>query len=280
MKRLRTVHNTKYSYAEAASVCHNEVRLTPRDKSGQRLVESHVVVHPEPDVMASRTDYFGNQVISFSINEPHEELVVLAESTVEVEGSKLDQKASVEWREARERLGSDLEACQYLYESPMVRVTDGLREFAKGCFPEGQPLLEGAWVMCQRIHKEFQYEPQATNVDTLVEEAFAKRRGVCQDFAHVMIGALRSVGLAARYVSGYLESSPGMVGAEASHAWVSVYALDLGWVDFDPTNKLMPQERHVTLGWGRDYADVPPVKGVTLGGGDQTITVGVGVTAS
>jgi len=280
MRTLRARHTTPYHYADAVSVCHNEVRLTPREFGRQRTLDSQVTVRPEPDVTGWRKDYFGNEVITFSIHEPHEELVIVAESRVEVNApAATELKDSPNWELVAKDLQEDLEACQFLFESPMVPTSPEFREYARECFPPAQPLLEGAWALCRKVHREFRYQPKSTSVDTPVTEVLVAKRGVCQDFSHVMIACLRSLGLAARYVSGYLESSPKFVGAEASHAWVSVYCPGSGWSDYDPTNDLIPQERHVTLAWGRDYSDVPPVKGVTLGARDHTITVGVGVVA-
>jgi transglutaminase-like putative cysteine protease len=176
----------------------------------------------------------------------------------------------------------DLDAYQFIFVSPMVAVNADVHAYAQTSFPPGTPILEGGMDLMQRIFTEFAYDKAASTVDTPVEQVLANRRGVCQDFSHLAIACFRSLGLAARYVSGYLETlpppgKPKMIGADASHAWVSLYVPDEGWVDLDPTNNIIPGERHVTLAWGRDYSDVAPVKGVVMGGGLHTLSVEVDV---
>ena len=176
----------------------------------------------------------------------------------------------------------DLDACQFVYASPLVTISPAAGDFARPSFPPGVPVLAGALQLMKRIFTEFTYDKSATSIDTAVDQVLAARRGVCQDFAHLMISGLRSLGLAARYVSGYLETKPPpgkpkLIGADASHAWVSLYVPAAGWVDLDPTNNLMPGENHITTAWGRDYGDVTPVKGVVMGGGIHTLSVSVDV---
>jgi transglutaminase-like putative cysteine protease len=186
------------------------------------------------------------------------------------------------WEQVRDELAAHdrpdtLEAFEYVCDSPFVAAGPELAAYARASFPAGRGLLEAVDDLCHRIHSEFTYEPNTTNIDTPLLETLKARRGVCQDFAHVMIGALRSQRLAARYVSGYLRSGADYQGAEASHAWVSVYLPGAGWVDVDPTNDIRPGTGHLTLGWGRDYGDVTPVKGIALGGGQQLVEVEVRV---
>jgi transglutaminase-like putative cysteine protease len=182
-----------------------------------------------------------------------------------------------------DRSAEGLEACQFAFDSSSIKVNAELASYAVPSFAPGRPLLEAALDLTGRIHRDFRYDPSATSLATPLEEVLALRRGVCQDFAHLQIGCLRSLGLSARYVSGYLHTVPPagsarLVGADASHAWVSLYCPGLGWIDLDPTNDMIPQEMHIVLAWGRDYDDVSPIKGVNLGGGRQSVRVAVSVT--
>lgn len=275
----RATHRTAYYYSEPVSICHNQVHLTPRSCARQRVVETALHVEPRPARITSRTDCFGNIAASFAILEPHDRLVVTADSVVEVLAQA--EAEPVPWEAARDRVGDAaddgaFEAMHFVFDSPFARAWPAVRSYAEDSFAAGRPLAEAAACLCGRIHRDFRYDAQATSVTTPVEEVFEQRHGVCQDFAHVAIACLRSLGLAARYVSGYLRSAPGMVGAEASHAWISVYGPG-GWIDFDPTNDVAAGLNHVTVAWGRDYGDVAPVRGVALGGGEHTVTVSVGV---
>jgi transglutaminase-like putative cysteine protease len=233
--------------------------------------------------MTTRTDYFGNQVSSFSVLEPHETLTITATSIVDVQPAQGELGSALSWEEARRMMAAPpdeecLAACEYAYDSPFVRASKELSEYAEADFKAGRPLFEAARELSSRIHREFKYKPKSTSIDTPVEEVLKTKQGVCQDFAHLMIGALRSMGLAARYISGYLKSGAELQGADASHAWVAVFIPGTGWVSFDPTNDVTPSEGHLTLAWGRDYGDVTPLKGISLGGGgDETIEVEVRV---
>jgi transglutaminase-like putative cysteine protease len=230
-------------------------------------------------------DHFGNPVVYFALQEPHWSLEVVATACVTVEAPAPDLSASIAWDALRTRLLADaspasLEARELLLDSPMVPLGPELAAYAAPSFPPGRPLLEAVHDFNRRLHREFVYEPNFTTVTTPVLEVLANRRGVCQDFAHVAIGCLRSLGVPARYVSGYIESvpPPGQApvrGAGASHAWLAVYDPNLGWVDFDPTNDQIVGEQHVTVAWGRDYGDVTPLKGVVFGGGAHTLDVAV-----
>jgi transglutaminase-like putative cysteine protease len=186
------------------------------------------------------------------------------------------------WEEARSRVAlpddrESLDASEFLFDSFYVTRAPEFEGYAEPSFAAGRPLFEAVQDLSTRIYKDFAYKPKATSIDMPLRDVFRLRRGVCQDFAHIMIASLRSWQLPARYVSGYLRSGAKFMGAEASHAWVSAYIPDFGWVDFDPTNNVLPQEGHVILGWGRDYGDVTPVKGISLGGGGQTVDVAVRV---
>jgi transglutaminase-like putative cysteine protease len=227
-------------------------------------------------------------VTFFAVQEPHRTLTVTARSTVEVtprEGPSPDHTPA--WETIRDTLRHDrsaavLEAYQYLFDSPHITCSARLRHYAAPSFRPGQPLFGAVFDLTRRIHTDFTYDPQATSVSTPLHDVLRARRGVCQDFAQVQIGCLRTLGLAARYVSGYLVTQPPpgeprLVGADASHAWVSVYCPGYGWIDVDPTNNVLPSERHITVALGRDYSDVSPIKGILLGGGQHTMRVAVDV---
>jgi transglutaminase-like putative cysteine protease len=283
----RVTHVTTYRYEEPASVCHNELRLTPRSSGRQRTRRSQLRVDPTPSVLAPQVDFFGNQVHFVALHEPHRQLSVTAKSDVEVEASSLPQ-ASPAWEAVRDRLRADhasdvLGAYQFAFESPHVQIDPAVVTWTDPSFPAGRPLVDGVLELTRRIHQEFAYDRDATGVATPVAQVLRERRGVCQDFAHLEIACLRALGLAARYVSGYIltrppEGATRLVGADASHAWLSVWLGDAGWLDVDPTNDLVPSDQHVTVAWGRDYGDVSPLRGVVLGGGEHTMTVAVDVS--
>ncbi|MGE3315544.1 MAG: transglutaminase N-terminal domain-containing protein [Planctomycetaceae bacterium] len=282
-------HITGYSYDDPVSLCENQAHLTPRAFARQKCEMTTVTVQPEPAAIRSWTDYFGNAATYFSVEVPHDELTVTAESIVDVTPPALVSAIETPaWEEARDAIATLLDeslfrAAQFTFESPLIRMIPEATDYARVSFPAGRPLLEAAMDLTKRIYKDFKYDPAATCVNTPTEELFRKGRGVCQDFAHLQITCLRSLGLAARYVSGYLltdppPGQPKLVGSDASHAWVSVYCPGHDWVDFDPTNKQMPEDRHITLAWGRDYSDVCPIKGVFLGGGEHRMYISVDVT--
>jgi transglutaminase-like putative cysteine protease len=282
MKLLAT-HITRYWYSGPVSMCHTEAHLHPRSCKNQTVLEFSLDVSPAPDSTISREDYFGNEVTFFSIAEPHRELVVTSRCLAEVEPMA---PPALDFSPAWERVREDatrqddpaaFEANQFVFESPYVPIGPMFAEFAAPSFAAGRPFLNGVEDLSRRIFTEFQYDRRATTVATPVEEVLRSRRGVCQDFAHVMIACLRSLKLPARYVSGYVRSGGDFQGEEASHAWVSVWCPVFGWQDFDPTNNVMPRGEHFTVAWGRDYSDVTPVKGVALGGGEQVIRVSVEV---
>jgi transglutaminase-like putative cysteine protease len=283
----RVTHVTTYRYEEPASVCHNELRLTPRSGGRQRTRRSQLRVDPTPSVLVPQVDFFGNHVHFVALHEPHRQLTVTAKSDVDVETSSLPQ-ASPPWEAVRDRLREDhdsdvLAAYQFAFESPQVQVDPAVVAWTEPSFPTGRPLADGVLELTRRIHEEFAYDREATSVATPVAQVLRERRGVCQDFAHLEIACLRALGLAARYVSGYILTTPPegttrLVGADASHAWLSVWLGDAGWLDVDPTNDLVPSDQHVTVAWGRDYGDVSPLRGVVLGGGEHTMTVAVDVS--
>ncbi|HKN00667.1 MAG TPA: transglutaminase family protein [Candidatus Binataceae bacterium] len=281
---MRAIHTTEYTYGETVSICYTEARLAPRSGRGQRLLEHELMIEPAPDSSVARKDYFGNAVTAFSIQQPHRVLRITAKSVVDTPGREaIHPGLTPAWEQVRAAVRrhdtyESFDAFQFVFESPRVAPLPEFAEYAAPSFPAGRPMLECALDLCHRIHADFKYDTGATTVTTPVDEALREHHGVCQDFAHVMIACVRSLGLPARYVSGYLQTGGDAVGAHASHAWVAVYCPGFGWLDLDPTNDVMPSSKHVTLGWGRDYSDVPPVNGVALGGGDQEINVEVHVT--
>ena len=288
--KYRILHKTTYRYSEPASLSQNELILAPRETNSQRVGSSRLEIRPEPQYVDDRTDYFGNQVRVFMVQHPHAELAMAATSLVDTFPSIVPAAGSTPaWEGAVHQLAlhdqpGELEAFQFVFESPLTTLNAAVRNYAAPSFTPQRPLLEGAIDLMGRIFSDFTYDKAATTVETSVEQVLRDRKGVCQDFAHLAISCLRSLGLAARYVSGYLETlpppgKPKLVGADASHAWLSLYVPQSGWVDLDPTNNLIPGERHITLAWGRDYGDVTPVKGVVMGGGSHTLSVMVDVNA-
>jgi transglutaminase-like putative cysteine protease len=284
----RINHTTTYLYSEPVTLCHNLLHLNPRRGPGQTCQRSQILVSPFPGVLLQDSDYFGNTTLFFTIQEPHPKLTITAQHTVDVIPPALpDASQTVPWDQAVTTIRQDhgpegIDAYQYVFNSCYIKVGSQLLEYARPSFPAGRSLLEGVLDLTGRIHKEFQYDPQATTIATPLSEVLAHRRGVCQDFAHLEIGCLRALGLSARYVSGYMLTNPPpgqerLVGADASHAWLSVFCPGFGWIDVDPTNNKLPQEKHITLAWGRDYDDVSPIKGIILGGGKHSVRVAVDV---
>lgn len=290
-------HTTVYTYSDPVPVCHNEIHLVPRPLPRQRLLASTLTVDPEPTGISGSTDYFGNHVGFFAVEEGHERLMVTATSSVEIDALlPWQQMPAVPWEKVRDTLAKPGDAAaiaarEFTLDSPHVRRAPHLAAWAADSFTPGRPWAEAVVDLTRRIHRDFAYDPTATTTSTPVDEVFRLKRGVCQDFAHLQIACLRSLGLAARYVSGYLcnerrvhgsdgagADDAGMVGADASHAWLSCWGGEAGWLDVDPTNDCQAGILHVTVAWGRDYADVSPVKGVCVGGGMHTMQVAVHVT--
>jgi transglutaminase-like putative cysteine protease len=286
--RYRIRHRTTYRYDTPANLCHNEARLRPLDLPGQRCLKWKLTIDPDPEFHRTRRDSFGNHIDYFSIQRPHPELVITAESEVEVLSSgQLPLEAGGPWNTLRDSLlaskdPASLDARAFALSSPLIPVTPELADFARPDFTPGRCVLEAVSALNTRIFREFKFDPDFTTVATPVSEVLKNRRGVCQDFAQLMIAALRSLRLPARYVSGYLETLPPpgkvkLVGADASHAWVAVFVPGQGWLDFDPTNNVRPGERHITVATGRDYRDVSPLRGVTVGGASHSLKVSVDV---
>jgi transglutaminase-like putative cysteine protease len=279
------VHRTTYKYKHPVSFGNHAVYLAPRSDAPQRCEKYELVVTPVPATHSERRDYFGNRVAFFTVQEPHEELAIEARSTVYIDGEAPWPEHSPAWDDVARRLPGEiapasLDAFQFVFESPRIKPHAEFAAYAAASFPTGRPLAEALLDFTARIHADFRFDAKATNVRTPPEEVLRERKGVCQDFAHLQIACLRSLNLPARYVSGYLRtypppSRPRLVGADASHAWVSVYCPEAGWLDLDPTNNVVPSQSHVTLAWGRDYGDVSPVRGVILGGRHHKLEVAV-----
>ena len=284
----RVRHVTTYTYEDPVSVSHHLLRLTPRNLPGQVCHETQISILPEPPVTTTGSDYFGNIQTFFTLQEPHDSLIVEATSELEVHAAKPpDLSASPPWETVVESLVTDhseegLDAYQFVFDSQRVAASRELADYARSAFPTGRPLLQAVLELMRKLHRDFRFDAKATEVSTPVQEFFQKRRGVCQDFAHLQIACLRSLGLPARYISGYLRTlpppgQPRLVGADASHAWCSAWSPGAGWVDFDPTNNCVPTDGHITVAWGRDYSDVSPIHGVLLGGAKHTLDAGVDV---
>lgn len=286
--KYQVTHTTKYTYTEAVPVCHNIVHLQPRALPYQTARDFRLVIQPEPPTVTHCEDYFGNRAAYFAIDQAHHGLTVTAASRIERnEPGYPPAEQTVAWDALHARLRAErtpeiLDAYQFVAPSPQVRPFDELGDYARESFAPNRPVLECVEELTHRIHEEFTYDPRATTVNTPIADVFRKRHGVCQDFAHVQIGCLRALGLAARYVSGYLRTypppgKPRLVGADASHAWLSVFCGDAGWVDVDPTNDVLAATDHITVAWGRDYNDVCPIQGVIVGGGEHQMDVSVDV---
>ena len=281
-------HETRFAYGGPVSISHQLLRLRPRRSSRQNVLGTNLTVSPRPYVQRSWVDYFGNEVEFLTVQETHRELVIINTSQVEVlPGMNIMLDFSPAWEVVAQSMQTPthseaLHAAQYCFESPYVEVHGDLRDFALASFEPGRPLLEATMALTSRIFEEFAYKGGVTDISTPVRRVLELKKGVCQDFAHFEIACLRSIGLPARYVSGYLmthppEGKPKLQGADESHAWLAVWCPELGWVDFDPTNNLIPNLKHVTVGWGRDYGDVSPVSGFIFGGGRHEVAVAVDV---
>jgi transglutaminase-like putative cysteine protease len=282
----RIVHRTTYKYKHPVSLGNHVACLKPRSLPHQQLTQTELRIQPLPATETERVDYFGNLLCFFTVQEPHKQLVVEARSEVIMQDNpSLWPQQSPPWEVVAQSLPNDLtpqglEAYQFGFESPRIRIRTEFADYALQSFTPGRPMAEALLDLTARIHKDFRFDSKVTTVRTTTEEVFRKRRGVCQDFAHLQIACLRSLSLAARYVSGYLRTypppgQPRLIGADASHAWVSAYCPGVGWLDVDPTNNLVPSNGHVTLAWGRDYSDVSPLRGLILGGGAHTLKVAV-----
>jgi transglutaminase-like putative cysteine protease len=289
-------HTTRYEYSNSVTLSHNEARLLPRDLDWQGCTNTRLLISPPPLSQHERRDFFGNRVVYFAIQEIHNSLEVTLHSQVTTQNRPVPTGDSVHtyWENVAQQLApgdrantivadpDSLDARMFTLNSPFIHRSEALRTFALDCFSPQRPLLESILALNELIHHEFSYDPEYSTLATPLDDVLKDRKGVCQDFAHLAIGALRSVGLAARYISGYLETLPPpgqekLLGADASHAWLSVFIPNWGWLDIDPTNGNLANDRYLTLAWGRDYGDVTPLKGVMNGGGAHELTVEVDV---
>lgn len=288
--RYRIVHRTDYQYPQSVAVCQNEVRMSPRTIGHVICHQNKIATDPHPTWAGSHIDYFGNPVVSFSIEAMHDALVVTSESHVTVQRPDYlnhleDDSIDAAWDQVAAGSADWVvdQVDEFVYPSPRIVLTPAMRDYAAVSLVAGRGIVAAALDLTRRIHEDFKYDPTATTVTTPVSESFKMRRGVCQDFAHIQIAMLRSMGIAASYVSGYLRTTPPpgrprLVGADESHAWVSVYGgRSIGWFDCDPTNACLAGTDHIPIAIGRDYADVTPMRGVVIGGGSPEMKVSVDV---
>jgi transglutaminase-like putative cysteine protease len=287
--KYKLIHKTEYKYAEAVNNYHSLLCLAPRTLPDQLCQDFSIKISPEPSQIIERTDFYGNKTHYFSLHSPHKTLTVLTTATVERvidTNATLFPPSDISCETARQRLNGDralkISLLEYMLPSPSIKWDQEIRDFAGDCFADGVSLFECVKGLCNKIYSEFDFVPDFTTVNTPIKEVLHARKGVCQDFSHLAIACIRSYGFAARYVSGYLETLPPpgkqkLQGSDASHAWISVYIPDYGWCDFDPTNNIVPGERHIITAWGRDYTDVPPLKGIIFSYGKHTLSVEVDV---
>jgi len=292
--RYRVRHETVYGYGGNVAHSHQLLHLIPREVPRQSCLAHTLTLNPQPARRSEGIDAFGNPVTRLEYDQPHDRLEVLAELAVDVRApAPAAASDSAEWEAVSSSLAFTgkpmrpdlLEASRYRMESSYVSLKQAFTAYGADCFTPRRPLLEAAAALSAKIHREFKFAPGSTDIRTSAIEAFAARQGVCQDFSHIMIACLRSRGVAARYVSGYLRTLPppgagtALAGADASHAWVSVFCPRFGWVDLDPTNDTWVGTDHIVIGWGRDFGDVSPLRGVIVGGGRHQLTVRVSVQA-
>lgn len=287
-QRYTVEHETRYAYTAPVSQSWQLARLTPRALPWQRLVSHSLQIEPSADERRDEVDSFGNTVTHFGLHGAHRVLSVRMSCLVEI-GERLPAPPAdgLTWEAVRESIRrepqqDDLVPASMCEPTPLVPYSEAALAYALPSFPHGRPWVEAVTDLMHRIHADFEFEPGATTVSTSVDEVLYQKRGVCQDFAHLMLACLRGVGLPARYVSGYLltdppPGQPRLMGADVSHAWVAAYAPGHGWVEFDPTNDQLADNRYITLTWGADFADVVPLRGVILGGGEQRMGVEVSV---
>lgn len=292
-RKYRIRHETRYRYAADVAHSHHLLHLVPRPAPYQECAEHHIEIFPENHRRSIGFDAFGNPMIRLELAQPHRELAVISSMEIEVYPRlAVNADTTQPWERVRDDFSyrgawpsrDELDAARFRHESPHVRVKQSFTNYSAECFAPGQPILVCAEQLTSKLHREIRYVPGATTISTSATEILESRRGVCQDFAHLMISCLRSRGLAARYVSGYLrtnavsrEGEVRLVGDDASHAWVAVWSPPYGWIEFDPTNGCFAGTDHVAVAWGRDFGDVSPLRGVILGGAEHKLTVTVQV---
>lgn len=286
--KYKVRHRTEYAYSEAVDLSYHLLRLRPRALPYQVVEEAVISADPIPATRDDGVDYFGNGTAYLTLSEPHGQFSVELNATLDVRRPAPPEASTTpSWESVRDALRTPatpdlIEAAEFSFDSPLATPTPEIAAYAETSFTPGRPVLEAVRELTARIFTDFTFDPQATIISTPLGEVMEKRRGVCQDFAHLQVAAMRAMGLPARYVSGYIRTykpdNSSFVGADASHAWVSFFIPGIGWIDIDPTNDLLVGDEHITLGWGRDYGDVSPIRGVILGGGQHFINVAVEVT--
>lgn len=286
--KYRIRHYTEYSYADNVSTCFNRLCLTPRSFARHECLSNEISVVPEADELATRTDFFGNHITFLSIFREHKKLKIISTSVVKIEDREIGKAAASHtlWKDVGELLsaspGSFHDVIQYTLPSHHIPLSQVVKEFASDCFHNKATLWDACNAIMKKIYSTIEFKPGFTTVNTPVDAVVKLRKGVCQDFAHLMIACLRNMGLPARYVSGYIETMPApgtekLVGTDASHAWVAVYFPSIGWIEFDPTNNQLPAHQHIITSFGRDYHDVAPIKGIVFSSGQQKLSVRVDV---
>lgn len=291
MAEYEVTHKTRYRYTERVNHCHNIGYLAPQSDSRQTCVDTRVTVSPQPTILKEHKDYFGNRFYYFSVEEPHDELEVVGQTriTTQPANTQVDWELSPAWETVVQTLRNpqnedDIRAQEFTLASQFVPLSENFAALAGKCFTPGKPVMRAALDLAIYIYREFKYAQKTTTILTPLTEVYEKRTGVCQDFAHLCVAALRSIGLAAQYVSGYIETFPAagkakLRGSDASHAWFSVYipGNKVAWFDFDPTNGKAIGEEFIVTARGRDFGDVSPLKGILFGGGKHVLTVEVDV---
>ena len=287
--QYQVTHTTEYEYHQPVSICHNVAKLFLRDTFDQSCRKTLIKISPEPEIKNEYTDFFGNKTLYFAIQHEHKHLRVTVISIIDKQpgvNNAPELFTNTAWEEVQQQIATngeaDFSARQYVAETAITQASEQIRAYSLQSFTPGRSMLAAAKELMQRIHTDFQFVPGFTTVATPLDVVMKERKGVCQDFAHLAIACIRAVGLPARYVSGYLETLPPpgkekLTGVDASHAWFAVYMPNQGWLDFDPTNNMIPAAQHITIGWGRDYADITPLKGVILSSGPHRLHVSVDV---
>jgi transglutaminase-like putative cysteine protease len=286
MSRYEVTHETKYAYGAPVDLGQHLLRMTPLDRPLQKLIVHTLEMTPKPHNVGTFLDHFGNGVHYMAVEAPHDSFTVTLKATVEIKAPPWSEPpAGPAWEDVREAMREDgfpspTDVAEFIEASPLAATDSAATDYARVSFPEKQPVVTGALDLIKRFRTDFEYSPGVTTISTPVAEVMSHRSGVCQDFAHAMISGLRGLGLPARYVSGYLRTGHALRGADASHAWVSLWCGDeLGWLDFDPTNNVLCREDHITIACGRDFSDVTPMRGTILGGGRHNLSVAVHVEA-
>lgn len=286
--KYKVSHTTTYQYEQPTTLSYNEAWMFPRPLPYQIILDSKIAFTPNISDQSFRTDFFGNKAAFFSIHIPHNTFNIEIETRLirNIPENLNPQSSQISWNQFKAQLEQfkpeNIEIKQFAFVSPVISYSDELKIYALESFKEGRPLYEAILELNTRIYKDFQYIQGLTSVATPLSEIVKTKKGVCQDFAHFAIGCLRSIGLPAKYVSGYIETNATgedaqLIGVAASHAWFSAYIPEMGWVDFDPTNNQVVKDRHITVAWGRDYSDIPPLKGVIFNSANHELSVKVNV---